>query len=143
MSHSDPHELGLWGEQQAATFLEAKGYQILGRRVQVGRDELDLIATRQQGTLRQIVFVEVKTRAYEILGGGRSAVNRAKRHALCRGAAHYLRSKPPTPFRFDIVEVIGEMEDTRPQIRHYENAFPMELRYIHLALHRIVKPRSH
>lgn len=126
---ADPrHAAGLWGEERAERFLKQKGYRMLGRRVRVGdRDELDLV-TRDGGTL---VFVEVKTRAYEDFGRPAEAVDRHKRHVLSRAAVRYLKAiKSPTVcFRFDVVEVIGAEGDPQPRIRHIENAFPLDRRY--------------
>lgn len=130
---------GVWGEAIAAQALEADGYRVLGRRVRIGRDEIDLVAT--SAATRQLVFVEVKTRASDAFGGGRAAVDRRKRHAQCRAAARYLRRMPQTPFRFDVVEVVGRRDDpSPPRVRHFTNAFPMERRYLHASLHRIARP---
>ncbi len=121
-------EIGRWGEKEAERFLKGKHYRILGRRVRVGqRDELDLVA-RHCDTL---VFVEVKTRKQEDFGRPAEAVNRAKRHRLSRAAIRYMKRlrSPPKFFRFDIVEVIGSMDRPSPEIRHIENAFPMDMRY--------------
>lgn len=128
---------GLWGEQVAAQFLELKGLKIVGRRVKVYRNEIDLIAVDKIRDREMLVFVEVKTRASDRYGGGRAALNARKRHALCRAAAHYLRRHAKSPFRFDLVEVIGKKESNiEPVIRHFKHAFPMEKRYLHGALHR-------
>jgi putative endonuclease len=119
---------GLWGEAQAALYLKSHGLKILGRRVRLdARDEIDLLA-RDQITL---VFVEVKTRRSEEFGRPIRAVDRRKRHALCRAALRYLRrlTEPPQAFRFDVVEVIGRPLAFHPLIRHIENAFPLERRY--------------
>ena len=79
---------GLWGEEQAAKFLEGRGYRILGRRVRVGRrDEIDLVARAGE----TLVFVEVKTRRGEDFGRPAEAVDRDKRRALSRAAIRYLR----------------------------------------------------
>ncbi len=96
---------GIWGESQAALFLEKQGYEILSRRFRVTvRDEFDIIA-RQGSTL---VFVEVKTRKSEVFGRPAAAVNRSKRHCLSRAAIRYLRRiGHPVYFRFDIIEVVG------------------------------------
>jgi putative endonuclease len=118
---------GEWGEDQAARFLKRKGFKILGRRVRLDRDELDIVA-RHGGVL---VFVEVKTRKNEEFGRAVSAVNRGKRASLSRGAFHYLRRlrEKPDFFRFDVIEVIGEKEKGDPEIRHIENAFNLDSKY--------------
>ena len=119
---------GLWGEAQAAAYLQQHGFRILGKRVRLdARDEIDLLA-RQDTTL---VFVEVKTRRSEEFGRPITAVDRRKRHSLCRAALRYMRKlrEPPAAFRFDVVEVIGRPLLCIPLIRHIENAFPLEKRY--------------
>lgn len=119
---------GLWGEDQAAIFLENKGYKILSRRFRVtARDEFDLI-TRMGEVL---VFVEVKTRKTESFGRPACAVDRNKRHHLSRAAVRYLqRLGKPVNFRFDVVEVIGDQDCPTPVIRHIEAAFPLDRCYV-------------
>ena len=122
-------ETGEWGEGVAEKMLRKKGYKILGRRVRVGtRDELDLVA--RDGDV--LVFVEVKTRKSEAFGRPVDSVNHAKRHTLSRAAVRYLKKlkNPRICFRFDVVEVIGDMDSTvAPEVRHIENAFALERRY--------------
>ena len=123
---------GIWGEKIAAEFLMRKGFKIVGKRVRILRDEIDIIASSPLGIggMNRLVFVEVKTRASEIFGGGIAAVDKRKRRILNRAAIRYLRDKPKTAFRFDIVEIIGVMgSDTPPKIRHFENAFNLDTRY--------------
>ena len=96
--------------------------------MRVGRhDELDIVA-EQRGT---IVFVEVKTRRNEDFGRPISAVNKEKRKRLSRAAINYLRDRKlrPDHIRFDVVEVIGEPGGAAPEIRHIENAFPLDSAY--------------
>jgi putative endonuclease len=118
---------GLWGEEMAERFLKKKNFKILGRRVRLDRDELDLIARFNN----VLVFVEVKTRKSEEFGRAVSAVNRGKRASLSRAAVHYLRKLDQKPdfFRFDVVEVVGEMNAGDPEIRHIENAFSLDKKY--------------
>jgi len=125
-------KLGLWGEDVAAEHLRVRGYRIVGRRVRIGRDELDLVAVPTRDRVPQLVFVEVKTRRSPDFGGPIAAIDRRKRHALCRAAARYLRRlrRPGNPFRFDAVEVIGDPDAGEPIVRHTPNAFPMEPRYV-------------
>jgi putative endonuclease len=121
--------VGAWGEEQAAAYLSARGYTVLGRNVRPNRrDELDLVV-RQGDTL---VFVEVKTRHRETFARPARAVNPAKRHALNRAAVAYLRKArfPDLYYRFDVIEVLGQPEEGEPLIRHLENAFSFERRFV-------------
>ncbi len=120
-------DAGRWGEAEAAAWLRHQGYTILGARVRPNRrDELDLVARRKD----TLVFVEVKTRRSEEFGRPAAAVNRRKRHSLCRAAAAYLRraGHPALFYRFDVIEVIGRPGAT-PVIRQIEDAFRFEARY--------------
>ncbi len=106
----------------------------IGRRVRVGRDEIDLVMEPADPRRRpMVVFVEVKTRTSDAFGGGLAAIDKRKRHALCRAAARYMRGRPASPFRIDVVEVLG-VSDAVPgggvdRILHFENAVPLERRY--------------
>ncbi len=120
---------GLWGEKIAARELRRAGMRILGQRVRIGRrDELDLVA--RDG--RELVFVEVKTRASEAFNRPLDAVDHKKRHTLCRAAAKYLTriKEKPDSFRFDVIEVIGKPGDRKPTVRHIRRAFEMERHYM-------------
>lgn len=58
MRGGDRTELGLWGEKQAARYLEHRGYRVLDTRFRCREGEIDLIAA--QGPY--LCFVEVKLR---------------------------------------------------------------------------------
>lgn len=128
-ARSATERAGTWGEEFAARLLRRKGFKIIGRRVRIGRrDELDIVA--RDG--RELVFVEVKTRATEKFGEPLTAVDRAKRHALSRAAVRYLKrlSAPEIIFRFDVVEVIGRPDaEKEPIVRHVPNAFQLDRQY--------------
>ena len=101
------------------------GYNVLGRRVRVGRhDEIDLIMRHKD----ILVFVEVKTRKNETYGRPAAAVNREKRRKLSRAAIGFLQKRKLRPpyIRFDIIEVIGLPGGPSPEIRQIENAFTLE-----------------
>jgi putative endonuclease len=121
---------GAWGEGIAASHLARKGYRILERNVRFGSDrEIDLVARspRKDGP-QALVFVEVKTRATEDLGRPFAAVDADKRRTLVRAAALYVRKLPRRPalVRFDVVEVVGDRNDSAPPVvRHIENAFAL------------------
>ncbi|MBU0981906.1 YraN family protein [Patescibacteria group bacterium] len=55
----EKHEFGLWAEEQACRFLEARGMRVLERRVRFREGEIDVICEGPDGRL---LFVEVKGR---------------------------------------------------------------------------------
>lgn len=121
-------QAGKWGEEHAERLLRALGFKILGRRVRIApRDELDIVA--RDGDV--LVFVEVKTRKSETFGSPVTSVDRDKRRVLSRAAVRYLRKlkNPRVSFRFDVVEVVGSLEEGAPEVRHVRNAFTLDRRY--------------
>ena len=121
-------ETGIWGENVAALWLSDNGYSIVGRRIRPDRhDEIDIIARKD----KVLAFIEVKTRASETFGRPAAAVTAAKKRALCRAAAAYLRRAkyPRFYYRFDIIEVIGRIGDENPVVRHLEDTFRFPPRY--------------
>ena len=121
--------VGKWGEARAADFLASNGFTILGRNVRPNkRDEIDIVARKGE----TLVFVEVKTRRHGDFARPMTAVDKRKRHALNRAAAAWLRKAryPHMFYRFDVVEVVGAPEEGEPQIRHIEDAFPFERRFM-------------
>ncbi|MEL7341821.1 MAG: YraN family protein, partial [Bacteroidota bacterium] len=55
------NELGQQGEDIAAGYLEAKGFQILDRNYRFQKGEIDIVALMLDPA--ELVFVEVKTRS--------------------------------------------------------------------------------
>lgn len=126
--NNSTNETGLWGERQAERFLRQQGCKILGRRVRIGdRDEIDLVARDGDA----LVFIEVKTRKNESYGSPISVVDRRKKHALSRAAVRYLKAikSPNVFFRFDVVEVIGSIDDGDPKVRRVRDAFHLDSIY--------------
>ncbi|OIO54398.1 hypothetical protein AUJ46_03640 [Candidatus Peregrinibacteria bacterium CG1_02_54_53] len=54
-------DIGLKGEEIATQYLVSIGYNILGRNVRIGRDEIDIVARDPVDDV--VVFAEVKTRS--------------------------------------------------------------------------------
>jgi len=111
--------LGNWGEQRAAEFLEQKGYKILTRNFRYGHGEIDLIAD-DHGML---VFVEVKTQRSDQMGDAFTWVTRRKQRQIGRVALAYLTVNhiEDRDCRFDVIAV-ARRED-RVEINHIPNAF--------------------
>lgn len=116
---SDPRQaLGRDGEDDAASFLAAKGFRILARRWRCAIGELDLVA--EDGD--ELVFVEVKSRTRDGEISPADAVGAAKRRRVRRVASWFLAEEGAEEriCRFDVVEVIA---GNPPEIRHWEDAF--------------------
>lgn len=115
------NDLGKWGEDEAAFFLEEEGYVILERDFKVGARDLDIIAlSEHEDTL---VFVEVKTRQNADMQSPAEAVDVKKVRNLAYAADVYIkRKKIDLEVRFDIVSVIGS-ECAIQDVEHIEYAF--------------------
>ena len=98
----DKKELGNFGENAVAFYLEKKGYKILARNFTVKGGEIDIIASKDD----IIAFVEVKTRAPDPLVNGFEAVTAAKKRRIIRTSEKYSYMFPhDLQPRFDIVWV--------------------------------------
>jgi putative endonuclease len=101
------------GEARAASFLAGLGYVVVGRNVQVGRDELDVIC--EDGDI--VVFVEVRTRVRTV--DALESVTPAKQRRVARAAARWLGPLLNRRFvRFDVVAV-----DDDGGVTHIKDAF--------------------
>jgi putative endonuclease len=111
--------LGERGENVAAKFLRGKGYKILLRNFRCDLGEVDIIA--RDG--RTLVFVEVKTRAYDD-PTPEEQVNPTKQHQTTKAARYYLSRYgiPQPPARFDVVAIVWPT-GREPIVRHTEDAY--------------------
>ena len=113
------NELGKWGEDIAANYLEHQGYTIIERDWKSGHRDLDIIA-REGDT---VVFVEVKTRRNRQFADPEIAVDYQKIRHLQQAATHYIKYRHiDNDIRFDIITVVGTMNET-PSIEHIKDAF--------------------
>ena len=123
-------EIGDYGERIAVRYLRLHGYTVRERNWRAGHLELDVIASN----LRDIAFVEVKTRSYtketlHIAPPPKSAVNTEKQR-LTRAAARrymYLHPTRKQP-RMDVIEIsLLKIEDAPKykvaEIHHIKAAY--------------------
>ena len=108
--------VGRWGEQAAADYLTAHGYEILARNVRTPHGEIDLIARIENVT----VFVEVKARTSKSFGPPEFAVNPRKMAHMLESAQSYAQQNQVDHWQVDVVAV--EMVEGKPEIMHFENA---------------------
>ena len=114
MSHND---LGRWGEEVAAQYLEGKGYQMLERDWRCGHRDIDSIARNAQ----PVVFVEVKTRRTNDFGEPFEAVGYYKCRNLLAAINHYIKYKRlDLETRFDVISIVAQ-DLSNPAIQHIED----------------------
>jgi len=110
-------------EASVAAYLERFGWRVLGRRIRVGRAELDLVGV-DPGPSPTLVVVEVRWRSRRDFGLPEETVDRRKRARL-RRAASSLRASgllpdgtalPALPLRFDLIVV-----EPGDRLRHYRH----------------------
>lgn len=122
MRGGDRTALGLWGEEQAARYLESQGYQVTASRYRCREGELDLVAEGKG----YLCFVEVKLRKDRHLAQAREFVTPAKQRKVRIAAQYYLLDHPTQlQPRFDVIEVYAPQgrDTAQPEICHWENAF--------------------
>jgi putative endonuclease len=109
------NELGKWGEDCAADYLQRKGYTIVERDWKSGHRDIDIIAFDEN---RTVVFVEVKTRRNRIFGEPEESVDYRKLRNLKAAINHYVKYRCiDNDIRFDIITVVGTI-GAEPEIDH-------------------------
>ena len=102
--------LGIQGEDLAAAWYEAGGYQVVDRNGRCREGEIDLVCRR--GPL--VVFCEDKTRRSDAFGHPAEAVTPAKQQRLRILAGRWMEASGPGragQIRFDVAAVLaGELE---------------------------------
>jgi putative endonuclease len=110
-----PAMLGREGEDLAAAWYSARGYEVVDRNWRIGTGEIDIVARRG----RLVVVAEVKARSSDRFGAPVEAVVAAKQARLRQLAAAWLRDHKVrgARVRFDVVSVLGGVVEV------FENAF--------------------
>lgn len=118
------NELGKQGEDIAAGFLEAKGFNILDRNYRFLEGEIDIAALMLDPA--ELVFVEVKTRKSVEWGYPEEGLSEAQKKRIFKAADSYIYEKQlfTVPVRFDII-AIHLADPQNPVIAHFEDAFRM------------------
>lgn len=118
---AEHNDLGAWGEDRAASYLEEQGYVIAERDWTVGKRDLDIIALSDDKKF--LVFVEVKTRRDDELAEPEQAVDAAKMRNLAIAANAYIKmNEVDLPVRFDIISIVSKGKEDR-RIEHIVDAF--------------------
>ena len=103
--------LGASGEDRAASWYAAQGYEIVDRNWRCREGEIDLVCTRGH----TLVFCEVKTRTSTAFGHPAEAVTPTKQRRLRLLATRWLEAAPAPvrgrEIRFDVAAVLGGQLD--------------------------------
>lgn len=116
------NELGVWGEDLAAAFLQDKGYEQVARNYRCRYGEIDLIVHNR----KYLVFVEVKLRKSADFAAAAEYVDERKQAKLRTTAEFWLMDNATElQPRFDVIEIYAPygMKTKFPQFYHWEDAF--------------------
>lgn len=118
---SERRGLGLWGEEQAARYLERSGLAVVARNVRGEYGEIDIVARDGE----ELVFVEVKTRIGDASIAPDEAVDarkllRLERLAEAWCAEHGLDDRP---WRVDVIAIVLARSGQVVQLDHLRGAY--------------------
>jgi putative endonuclease len=109
---------GKEGEEIAAAFLKAKGYEIVEMNKRFGRAEIDIIAKIGN----EYVFVEVKTRSSDHFGFPEEAITKRKITLMGKAAEQFsIEKSDGLEIRFDLISLV--LGNKKHDIVHVEDAF--------------------
>lgn len=117
--------IGKWGEDLAAAYLEGKGYLILDRNVYTSYGEIDIITLQDYEDEKYLVFIEVKTRTTLEFGNPEDAITRQKQEHLLAAIETYLQDNPDLdhPWRVDVIAIQKLSTELPVDIQHFESVF--------------------
>jgi len=108
------NDLGTKGEEKAVFFLQNKGFVILETNWRYKKNEIDIIAQKDEF----IVVVEVKTRSTDYFDDIINIVSNKQKRFLIESINYYVEEKNINKeVRFDIIFIVGD------KIEYIENAF--------------------
>ena len=118
---AEHNELGAWGEDEAALYLEDEGYVIIDRDWKIGKRDLDILALSPDG--KTLAVVEVKTRSGDEYQQPEEAVDGRKMRNLAIAANAYVKEhQVDKELRFDIIAVVGVGHQVKC-LEHLKDAF--------------------
>ncbi len=120
MAQTQRQRSGNDAERWACDYLQNRGLHCVTRNYRCRAGELDLVM--QEGD--QLVFVEVRYRAWRRFGGALESVGPQKRRRLVAAALHYLQQHQlyeMQPTRFDVVCITHD--GPTPEIEWIPDAF--------------------
>jgi putative endonuclease len=114
-------DTGKWGENLACQYLSEHGLTLQQRNVRTPYGEIDLVMEANG----QTVFIEVKTRSNDENGYPEDAITDEKMERMSECAQWFMEEigKSDSPWRADVVAVIGHPKSQNAQIEWFQNEF--------------------
>jgi putative endonuclease len=116
--------VGQVGERLAREYLEKEGYKILEKNYRTRYAEIDLVAEKKNGFLKQntLVFVEVRTKIGEQWGSPEDTINKQKLWKVLQNAKTYEAFKKWNgPSRIDAICIVLKPDMSVLRLTHHEN----------------------
>lgn len=113
-------DAGDQAEEYALDHLQAAGLKLVTRNYRCAGGEIDLVMLDQ----KTLVFVEVRFRQNQRLGGALASVTDIKQQRVHRAAQRFLQTQRQyhsLPARFDVVSLEGDTQS--PKLSWVKNAF--------------------
>lgn len=113
-------EVGNFGEEMAIKYLIQKGYEIIGRNIQMGQNELDIVAKFKE----LLVFVEVKTNTSKyLLAEDNMTKNKLKHFKRAISDYLYMKKLSSDFIRPDLITIDLDMKARMAKVQHFEDIF--------------------
>jgi putative endonuclease len=107
--------LGSKGEKIAVQYCRNVGYMIIGTHYTSRWGEIDIIAKDK----KEIVFIEVKSRASKSFGSPEESITKEKISRLIKTIAIFLSDYPKiVEYRIDVILVLFGVERVSPLVEH-------------------------
>jgi putative endonuclease len=118
---------GRRSERAAANYLRRQGFRILGRNVDDRLGEIDLLALED----RTLVVVEVRSSQSKSFDDLSATVNLEKQRRLTDATLRFVQRRKlmNVGVRFDVVALRWPPGASKPEVRHYRQAFQAVGRY--------------
>ena len=118
---TDKKKLGNWGENLAQEYLRRHHYTIIAANYRTGRREIDLIARHN----RQLVFIEVKTRAKTPASLADNPLSARQIKNLQQAIIIYcLKNRLSLEaVRLDLIIITVDRQSQKVRFKHYRDIF--------------------
>ena len=116
--------VGKIGEDLARKYLENEGWKIIEQNYKTKYAEIDLVAEKPSGFLKQgtLVFVEVRTKVGEQWGSPEDTINKAKLWKVLQNSKSYAAFKRwDGPQRIDAICIVLNPDFSVSRLTHHEN----------------------